>query len=188
MAQRAKLPASPVDVWHTEHMYFGRLLDLLEREVEIFETGARPNYGLMVDIITYLRGYSDHFHHPREDAAFACLAKRCPELRKTIATLRLEHRVIANAGEKLLAQLSAVLDDSMVPRADIETAAAIYVTYYRSHIGREEREVLTRAAEALTTKDWEEVNAAVPPSDDPLLGPNPEDRYRHLRKQIALDA
>jgi hemerythrin-like domain-containing protein len=169
-------------------MYFGRLLDLLEREVEIFETGVRPNYALMVDIIGYLRGYSDHFHHPREDVAFARLAKRCPELRKTIAALRLEHRVIANAGEKLLGQLGAVLDDSMVPRADIEAAAAVYLTYYRNHISREEREVLTRAAEMLTAKDWEEVNAVAPPGDDPLAGPNPEDRYRRLRQQIALDA
>lgn len=169
-------------------MYFGRLLDLLQREVEIFETGMRPNYELMLDVITYLRGYSDRFHHPREDVAFARLEKRCPDLRKTTATLRLEHRVIAHVGEKLLAHLAAVLDGSLVPRADVEATAAIYLSYYRNHIAREEREVLARAGERLTTKDWEEVNAAVPAGDDPLFGPDPEKRYRDLRRQVALDA
>ncbi|HUL56949.1 MAG TPA: hemerythrin domain-containing protein [Usitatibacter sp.] len=188
MAKRAQAPANPVDVWHTEHMYFGRLLELLQREVDVFETGARPNYELMLDIITYLRSYSDRYHHPREDVAFARLERRCPELRRTIAMLRLEHRVIANVGEKLLAQLAAVLDGSIVPRADIEAAASTYLSYYGNHIGREEREVLTRAAERLTAKDWEEVNAAVPAGADPLLGADPEKRYRELRRQIALDA
>jgi len=185
---QAKVPANPVDVWHTEHLYFGRLLDLLEREVEIFQTGMRPNYELMLDILTYLRGYSDRFHHPREDVAFARLEKRCPDLRKTIATLRLEHRVIAHVGEKLLGQLTSVLDGSIVPRADIEATTAIYLSYYANHIGREEREVLTRAAEMLTAKDWEQVAAAVPAGNDPLLGPDPEKRYRDLRRQVALDA
>jgi hemerythrin-like domain-containing protein len=188
MAMRAKLPANPVDVWHTEHMYFGRLLDLLQRQIEIFETGMRPNYELMLDVIAYLRGYSDRFHHPREDVAFARLEKRAPELARTIAMLRLEHRVIAHVGEKLLNQLTSVLDGSIVPRADIEATAAVYLSYYRNHIAREEREVLTRAAEALTTKDWEAVNAAVPASEDPLFGPDPEKRYRDLRRQVALDA
>ena len=188
MAKRAKLPPNPVDVWHTEHTYFGRLLDLLEREVEIFETGMRPNYDLMLDILTYLRGYSDRFHHPREDVAFARLEKRFPALRKTIATLRLEHRVIAHVGDKLLAQLTSVLDGSIVARAEIEATTAVYLSYYRGHIGREEREVLAKAAEVLTTKDWEEVNAAVPAGGDPLLGPDPEKRYRDLRRQVALDA
>jgi len=188
MANQAKIPSKPVDVWHTEHMYFGRLLELLQREVEVFHTGARPNYQLMLDIVTYLSGYSDRFHHPREDVAFERLAKRCPELRKTIAALRLEHRVIAHVGEKLCAELASVLDGSLVPRADIEATAATYLVYYGNHIGREEREVLTRAAEVLTTRDWEQVNASVPKGNDPLLGPDPEERYRELRRQIALDA
>jgi len=44
-----------VAVWHREHVHFRSLLHLLQREVGRFNAGERPNYELMLDIITYLR-------------------------------------------------------------------------------------------------------------------------------------
>src|SRR6185503_8101609 len=61
---------SPVALWHTEHVYFRRLLGLLQVELDAFHRGERPNYELMLDIVAYLREYSDAFHHPCEDVAF----------------------------------------------------------------------------------------------------------------------
>ena len=77
----------PIVVWHTEHGYFSRLLGLLHKQVEVFRTGQRPNYELMLDIISYLRNYSDRYHHPREDAAFARLSVLCPDLEPALASL-----------------------------------------------------------------------------------------------------
>ena len=181
-------PLNPVDLWHTEHMYFARLLNLLQREVEVFETGQRPNYELMLDVVTYLRSYSDRYHHPREDVAFALLAKHCPEMEAALARLRQEHRVIASAGERLLGGLTAIMDDAVVPRTEIEAAAATYLVYYRQHISAEEHDVLTRAEDELTPEDWDMVNAAVQPEPDPLFGTNPEEHYRELRRHIALES
>ena len=181
-------PLNPVDLWHNEHMYFARLLNLLQRQVDAFETGQRPNYELMIDIITYLRSYSDRFHHPREDVAFARLAQHCPDLELTLARLRQEHRVIANAGEQLLGGLTAILDDAVLPRSEVEAAAATYLVYYRHHIATEEKDVLARAEDALTDEDWDAVNAAVPLEPDPLFGTGPEEHYRDLRRQIALES
>jgi hypothetical protein len=33
--------AGPIAHWHTEHVYFRQLLDLLHREVDVFAQGAR---------------------------------------------------------------------------------------------------------------------------------------------------
>ena len=181
-------PAKPIQVWHTEHAYFKRLLDLLHDQVAVFESGRRPNYELMEDIISYLRSYSDRFHHPREDVAFARLELRCPDLALVLARLRQEHRVIANAGEKLLGQLEAILEDAILPRSEVEAAAATYLVYYATHIEREEREVLPRAALVLTKEDWDAVNDAVPEGSDPLFGADPAQHYRDLRRQMALEA
>jgi hemerythrin-like domain-containing protein len=179
---------NPVDIWHTEHVYFSRLLELLRHEVEVFETGRRPRYELMLDVISYLREYSDRFHHPREDVAFARLARHRPELELVLARLRQEHRVIATAGEKLFGLLSAALDDTMVSRADVEAAAATYLVYYRGHIASEENDVLAHAARCLTEEDWEAVNAAVPPGADPVFGDIPGKHYHDLRRQMALES
>jgi hemerythrin-like domain-containing protein len=179
---------NPIAAWHTEHVYFNQLLKLLHRQVDVFHTGERPNYELMMDIVSYLRDYSDRVHHPREEVAFARLAKQCPDLQLVLARLSQEHRVIAQAGETLLKALQAVLGGAVIPRADVEVAAATYLVYYGNHIAKEEEDVLARAAKELTRDDWEAVRAAVNPMLDPLSGSEPEARFRELRRQIALES
>jgi hemerythrin-like domain-containing protein len=178
----------PVIAWHTEHVYFNQLLEMLRKQVDLFHRGEQPNYELMQDIITYLSEYSDRLHHPREDVAFSRLAKHCPDLELELARLGQEHRVIAHAGEKLLTDLRAIVGGAIVPRVELEVAAATYLVYYGNHIAREEEDVLARAAKELTPEDWEAVRAAVKPEPDPLFGAAPEERYRELRRQIALEA
>jgi hemerythrin-like domain-containing protein len=178
----------PVAGWHADHVYFQRLLNLLRKELDVFHGGERPNYELMLDIITYLREYTDRFHHPREDAAFALMVRRFPDMQLALARLQQEHRVIAQAGETLHHLLSAALGGGMVPRNAIEMAAATYLVYYGNHIAKEEEDVLTRATLALSAEEWEAVRKNVPGGKDPLFGPNPEERFRELRRRIALEA
>lgn len=180
--------AGPIAVWHAEHVYFGQLLNLLERELDVFHRGERPSYELMLDVISYLRDYTDQFHHPREDRAFAHLARHCPEMDLALARLLQEHRVIAHAGEALRQVLTDILSGSVVTRAEVEAAVATYLTYYRAHLAREEGDVLKLAEKHLTAEDWRSVKDAVPAGRDPLFGPSPEERYKQLRRQIALQA
>ncbi|MGE5638544.1 MAG: hemerythrin domain-containing protein [Clostridia bacterium] len=177
----------PIAFWHAEHVYFSHLLDLLRRQLDLFHRGEQPNYALMHDVVSYLHEYSDRFHHPREDEAFRRLAARCPELELPLARLHQEHRVIERTGQALLEQLDAVVDGAMIPRAQVESAAATYLVYYGNHLAKEEEDVLTRAAQVLTSEDWEAVRQAAPAGRDPLFGDQPEERYRELRRQIALE-
>ena len=178
-------PSVAVAAWHTEHNYFKRLLDLLQRELDVFHSGERPDYDLMLDVITYLREYSDRAHHPREDIAFERLARHHPRLELPLARLKQEHRVIARAGETLLELLNEAVNGTVVGRAEIEVAAATYLVYYRSHIDKEEDSVLRLAEKSLTPEDWAAVKAAVPAGGDPLFGESPAERYRKLLHQVA---
>ena len=175
----------PSEVWRTEHQYFQRLLALLRSQLDVFQHGERPSYELMLDIIGYLREYGDAHHHPREDVAFARLVARRPELDLPLARLRQEHRVIARAGERLESLLNQALAGALVPRAEIEVAAATYLVYYSNHIAREEETVLAAAQQALTAEDWEAVRAAGAPPDDALPGASLQQRYRELARHLA---
>ena len=175
---------SPVSYWRKEHQDFARLLDLLQTHVDAFHAAREPDYALMLDIVSYLREYSDRSHHPREDVAFARLAHHCPDLKLVLARLQQEHRVIANAGEVLSAQIEAVVQGAIVQRAALEAAASTYLVYYRHHIATEDNTVLERAARHLTAEDWDEVRRAVPLMDDPLFGEQPRERFQRLRQEI----
>jgi hemerythrin-like domain-containing protein len=178
----------PVTHWHEEHARFSRLLDYLDAQLAGFHDGGRPNYELMGDILYYLKTFADRQHHPREDVAFALLARREPSLRPLIARLTQEHRVIDTVGAELHDCLSDILGDVMVERAKVEAAAATYLVYYRAHIEAEERDILPAAARLLTPADWQEVLAAVPAIPDPLFGAETGVNYRTLRTQVEAEA
>ena len=177
----------PLVAWRADHANFARLLDLLERQLAAFHVGEQPDYALLLDIVNYLRHYPDRFHHPREDVAFARLVEREPALQLPIARLLQEHRVIAAAGEDLLELLQGVLEGTVMSRSTLETAAAMYLVYYRHHIATEEQHVIPRAAELFTPADWAAI-AGAPSAPDPLFGEDSEARYRELRRQIAAEA
>jgi len=179
--------ADPIAAWHAEHGYFRRLLALLRKQIDVFRTGERPNYELMLDIVSYLRDFTDQVHHPREDVAFMHLARYRPDLALVLERLNQEHRVIAKAGESLREVLQAIIGGAIVPRVEVEAAAATYLVYYGNHIAKEEEDTLSRAAQALTPKDWEDVRSAVSGVNDPLVHGSMEERYRELRRQIALE-
>jgi hemerythrin-like domain-containing protein len=151
--------AVPISAWHGDHVYFNGLLDRLRSELDAFHRGERPDYERMSEIVTYLRDYGDAVHHPRESVAFERLARHCPDMRLPLARLEQEHRVIAQAGARLLEQIEAILGGALVPRAELEAALATYLVYYGNHIAKEEEDVLTRAAMHLTAEDWAAVRS-----------------------------
>lgn len=178
----------PVGAWHQEHVFFERLLGLLERELAAFHAAKHPNYELMLDILTYLRHYPDRLHHPREDATFAYLVKHDASLGKQVDQLRQEHGQIAQAGDQLITLLNEVADGAMLPREQLEACAKAYLSLYRKHVQTEEREVMPRARKLLSDQEWEAAAKSVPHEPDPLFGEAFEDRYRELRRRIALEA
>jgi hemerythrin-like domain-containing protein len=174
--------ADPVAVWHAEHMRFTSLLDFIEQQMGAFREGKDPDYELMRDVVYYLHHYADRYHHPREDVAFARLAKRDPGLRHSINRLLQEHRVLEAAGTTLLKYLDDILEDRVIQRATVEAAAATYLVDYRRHLAVEENEVLPHASRILKPDDWAAAAAAVPAIPDPLFGDDVGERYRELRK------
>ena len=177
--------ADPVAVWHAEHMRFASLLDFIEQQMSAFHEGKDPDYQLIYDVVFYLHHYADHYHHPREDVAFARLVKRDPGLRLPINRLLQEHRVLETAGETLLKYVDDILEDRVIQRTTVEAAAATYLVYYRHHLAVEESEVLPQASRSLKPDDWAAVTAAVPVVPDPLFGDDVGERYRELRKRMT---
>ncbi|PVY69270.1 hemerythrin-like domain-containing protein [Cupriavidus alkaliphilus] len=179
---------TPLAAWHTDHIHFASLLDLLEKQVSTFHQGEQPDYGLMTTIIQYMRNYGDCVHHPREDVAYALLVERDPGTQIIISRLLQEHRVIATVGAELLDRLREVQSEVVISRSALEAAAAMYLVYYRNHLSTEEKQVMPRAARFLTDADWAEVAATEPASADPLFGANMKKRFATLRKQIDSEA
>lgn len=180
--------ADPTAAWLAEHRNFARLLDLLEREVGRLHAEERPDYELMLDVVTYLRHFPEHQHHPREDVAFRRLLSHAPSAAPIVNRLLQEHRVIAAAAARLQDMLEAVIGDEVISRAEVESVCATFLVYYRHHINGEDTHLIPLATRHLTPDDWKAVGAAVSAASDPLFGADVDARYRELRARIEAEA
>ena len=174
--------------WHTDHLNFAKLLNILEAELDLFHKGDTPNYELMLDIMFYMTHYPDVLHHPREDLAFAKIKEREKSAGLTVDELSEQHVQLRKIGEELVRGLSDVVNGSISMRGSIETPGRAYVTNFRSHMRTEEKEILPMAAELLQDNDWSEIKAAIQHIDDPLFGEAAEKRYAAIHQQIARQA
>jgi hemerythrin-like domain-containing protein len=171
-------------LWHADHVNFGRLLSLLEGELDVVHEGGSPDYEMMLDIMYYMTHYSDAVHHPKEDLLFARIRARDETVGPAVDALSSQHAQLRDMGEALVHALGNVMNDEIAPRARIEATARAYVSALRAHMRTEEREMLPCAARVLKESDWAEINAAVAGVDDPLFGAQVAERYAGLRDQI----
>src|SRR5579872_7073516 len=75
-----------------EHRNIEKLLAILERELEVFDRGDRPDYEVIRAIISYFEVHTEIYHHPQEELVFAKLKKRDPAAAAKLGDLSQEHR------------------------------------------------------------------------------------------------
>jgi len=175
-------------LWNRDHANFAVLLDLFERQLDLFHEGESPDYDLMSDIMFYMTHYTDVVHHPREDLAFARIRERDPDAAVVVDELEAQHVVLKASGEALIHALDDIVNGSITSRDQLETPARKYLETFRSHMGREEEVLVPLVTGLLRPRDWSAIDAEISHVEDPLFGKNVDERYAALRAQIAREA
>jgi len=80
-----------------EHRNIEKLLAILERELDVFDRGDRPDYEVIRAVISYFEVYPEVYHHPQEDQVFAKLRERDPVAAAKVGDLAHEHHRGLNA-------------------------------------------------------------------------------------------
>jgi hemerythrin-like domain-containing protein len=176
-------------LWNRDHANFAVLLDLFERQLDLFHEGESPDYDLMSDIMFYMTHYSDLVHHPREDLAFARIKEREPgAVDAVVDELAAQHVVLKQAGEALIHALDDIVNGSITSRDHLEVPARKYLETFRGHMEREETTLLPLVQSLLRQRDWSAIDAEISHIEDPVFGRNFDERYAALRAQIAREA
>lgn len=168
-----------------DHVNLGRLLDILEQELDSLHEGTRTDYELMQDAMLYMTRYPDEVHHPTEDVVFRRLMDRHPATRPAVAGLLDEHEKLVERGRAFRAVLMQVVDGSLVSRAELEREGRDYVRMLRRHVQREETELFPLADQHMQPEDWQAVEAEIELREDPLFGPVTGDDFRDLLAHIS---
>ena len=154
-------------------------LGLLAREAR--DRGLEPDYELFTLILDYIEGFSNRFHHPKEDEyLFTALRRRCTEANQALEVLELDHA----RGDEMFRDLRYLLTRCRVGGAAAVDAFAAaveeYVDSHWRHMRLEEDVVMPLAEQRLTEADWQPIDAAFQANEDPLFGARPREEFRRL--------
>jgi hemerythrin-like domain-containing protein len=100
-----------IELLSREHRNIETLLTVLERELEIFDRGDRPDYEIIRAIISYFEVYPEVYHHPQEDLVFAKLKIRDPAAAAKVGDLAREGQKGAERLHRVAQAVESVLAD-----------------------------------------------------------------------------
>lgn len=167
-----------------EHRNIERLLDILERELEVFDCGDKPDYEVIRAIISYFEVYPELYHHPQEDLVFARLKARDPAAAEKIGDLAREHQKGAERLHRVARAVDSVLADQALLRQDVDAVVRDFIEHERRHVMMEDRDFFPVALNVLQPQDWQEIASTLTVHDDPLFSDLVEGRFDMLRAHI----
>ncbi|MBI5265322.1 MAG: hemerythrin domain-containing protein [Bradyrhizobium sp.] len=173
-----------IELLSREHRNIEKLLAILERELEIFDRGDRPDYEVIRAILDYFEVYPKSYHHPQEDLVFAKLKIRDPAAAAKVGDLDREHQRGAERLRRVAEAVDSILADREVLRQDVDTIVRDFIEQERRHIVMEDRDFIPAAVKALKPEDWSEIASASTRHKNPLFSDVAESVFNALRVHI----
>ena len=173
-----------IELLTREHRNLEKLLAVLERELEVFDRGDRPDYEVIRAILSYFEVYTEVYHHPQEDLILANLRIRDPAAAAKIGDIAREHLEGAERLRRVAQAVDSVLADRELLRQNVDNIVRSFVQHERRHIIREDRDFFPAAVRALNTEDWIEIASTLTRHKDPLFSEANEERFDALRAHI----
>ena len=167
-----------------EHRNIETLLAVLERELEIFDRGNRPDYEVIRAIVSYFEVYPEIYHHPQEELVFAKLKLRDPAAAAKVGDLTLEHQKGTERLRRVAQAVDGVLADREILRQNVDNIVRDFIEHERRHIMMEDRDFFPAALKALESQDWTEIASALTSHEDPLFSEAAEETFDALRARI----
>lgn len=177
---------SVIDALREEHANIRRLLDVLARQIAMFEDGQGPDYEIIDSILEYFLDYPELCHHLKEDLVYQRLLRRAPRLVEQLPDLKVEHAWLAGLTHRLATAIRNVHLDAEMPRRQIATLAREFLDAYDEHIRMEEDEFFTAALCHLDSGDWAKIAMSVNDPADPLFGPKVGESFEALYREIMI--
>jgi hemerythrin-like domain-containing protein len=153
----------------TEHTSMERLLRILEKQIEVFESGGQPDYEITQHIILFFLDFPDQCHHPKEDLVAEKLLELQPERAERLRGLIHQHEKLAALARRVASTIRRVLDEAELPREDVIRAAKEFVSSQRHHIEMEEVHFLPLADELLSDAHLNELDSEIFRREAPLF-------------------
>jgi len=171
---------------HQDHVNLGRLLRLLERELERLRSGESPDYFLLIDIIDYIESYPDQIHHPREDVMFRVYLASHQDRADVIQRLMSEHKDLVEQSHRVRQMLEQVTHSGVYTRGYLLSQLEDFTARQWEHLNLEDGMAFDLLSDTLRSDDWSLIEERLPTAVDPIFGGAVQQRYQAIYDQIML--
>jgi hemerythrin-like domain-containing protein len=177
--------ADLVDSLQQDHANITRLLRVLEQQVALIRRAERPDYDVLLGLMTWFFDYPDACHHPKEDLLARRLAEAGVAPSSMAEGLAEQHRALGEQLRRFSDALHAVLEERELSREAFADLADEFISSQRKHLEQEEQHFFPLARSALSEEGLELPDFGSLDRDDPLFGAAQEqERFEALRKAI----
>lgn len=173
-----------IEILRQEHRNIKKLLLVLERELNVFARGDRPDYEVVHAVIAYFEVYPNAYHHPTEDMVFEKLKLRDPAAAAKVGDLAADHRRGGERLRRVARAVEGVLADQELLRQNVDAIIRDFIDQERRHIAMEERDFFPAAIKALHPQDWAEIASGLTDQRNPIFSELVEGRFEIVRRHI----
>jgi hemerythrin-like domain-containing protein len=159
-----------LDDLQRDHRNMRALLDIIEEELGVLQSGRAPDFDLLAMIMEYTLNYPQIIHHPHATAGIDDLIQ--------------EHAKLAELTQRFAAAIANVARGIELQREWFDVLAREYLARNRAHMEREEHDLFPRALAALTDEDWAQLDDKRGTNGDPIFGEKVAAAYEHLYQRI----
>ena len=127
-----------IEQLNQEHANMSRILDLLEHEIDAFDRGEVADFHLVQEIMDYCLDYPEACHHSKEDAIYAVMIDRRPNLADEIADLSGAHAKLGRQTQGAHGTVERIMRDETLARDLVLDVFGTFLDSYRLHFELEE--------------------------------------------------
>ncbi len=131
-----------------------RLLDLLERQVNLVERGLAPDIELLKEIAVFFRCFPDFCHHPKEDLVIAAIAARDADAGQDLHRLVEDHEKACSEMQRFSRSMVEMLLDPPGKTAAFVALGRKFLESERRHMAFEDGPFFEIAEQTLSDDDW----------------------------------
>ena len=167
-----------------EHRAMGKLLELLEHQLDLVAQDRRPDDELLLQIAEYFASVPDIYHHPKEDVV---LRRLCPQsgLRGDRGPARGGARGGRSRGPATPACRRAAGARAGARRRAFLDAGRAMVDNERRHMAWEEKNFFQLAERVLAAEDWSDIESRLSHFIDPRERRVGQQRFSRLDRALA---
>jgi hemerythrin-like domain-containing protein len=168
-----------------DHGNMAKLLDVIQQQVMNMTRGFPVNYSLLESTFTYLLGYPDQCHHPKEELVYRKLLSRCPDMAESLNDLVEEHEKLGTLTGNLSRAIRESLQDPRAANEGLASQLGEFLDLYRNHMITEEQQFFPAALQLLSRDNFAEIDFTLFDQADPLFNRETDARFVELREEIT---